>query len=306
MKKYIYILLVLLVMPFVALAQESEEVEQDTIPKKKEKLERAAFESSYIVDNPTNIVLSPRALEVQMQHRFAKMGDWSDLQGIYGPNANIRLAGAYGVHERVTLGFGATKNKMLLDVNAKVAILRQTRSNSMPVNLSYFGDFAYDAREQTETMVPPVNYHQDRYSFFHQLILAKRFTPEFSMQFTTSVSHYNAVYDGMQNDRWAFSLGGRYKITPNTAILVDYSQPLTQFDTSSKPNSEGELIKETRYTNHPGLSLGFEFGTSGHAFQLFISNYSGIVPQENYMWNKNDFFSGDILLGFNITRIYNF
>lgn len=293
-------------MPFTALAQDSKEVEQDTIVKKKEKLERAAFESSYIVDNPTNIVLNHKALEVQMQHRFAKMGDWSDFQGIYGPNANIRLAGAYGVHERVTLGFGATKNKMLLDVNAKVAILRQTRSNSMPLSLSYYGDIAYDAREQTAVMVPPLNYNQDRFSYFHQLIMAKRFTPEFSMQFTTSVSHYNAVYDGMQNDRWALSLGGRYKITPNTAILFDYSQPLTQFDMSSKPNSEGELIKETRYTNHPGLSLGFEFGTSGHAFQLFISNYSGIVPQENYMWNKNDFFNGEILLGFNITRIYNF
>lgn len=306
MKNYIYLLLVLLVMPFKALSQDSEGVKQDTIVKKKEKLERAAFESSYIVDNPTNVVLNHKALEVQMQHRFAKMGDWSDLQGIYGPNANIRLAGAYGIHERVTLGFGATKNKMLLDFNAKVAILRQTRSNSMPVSLSYYGDFAYDAREQTSTMVPPVNYNQDRFSYFHQLILAKRFNSKLSLQFAPSISHYNAVYDGMENDRFAISFGGRYKITPNTSILIDYSQPITQFDVSSKPDFEGELVEETRYTNHPGLSIGFEFGTSGHAFQLFLSNYSGIVPQENYTWNKNDFFSGDILLGFNITRIYNF
>ena len=75
---------------------------------------------------------------------------------------------------------------------------------------------------------------------------------------------------------------------------------------SDKPNADGEMIKETRYTNHPGISLGFEFGTSGHAFQVFISNQWGIVNQENYVWNKNDFFNGDILLGFNITRIYNF
>ena len=101
----------------------------------------------------------------------------------------------------------------------------------------------------------------------------------------------------MSNDRIAVAFGGRYKITPNTSILVDYSQPITQFDVSKD---------ETRYTNHPGLSLGFEFGTSGHAFQVFVSNQWGIVNQENYVWNKNDFFNGDILLGFNITRIYNF
>jgi len=62
----------------------------------------------------------------------------------------------------------------------------------------------------------------------------------------------------------------------------------------------------SNYNPNPGLSLGFEFGTSGHAFQLFITNYAGIVNQENYMYNQNDFFNGDILIGFNINRIYNF
>jgi len=289
MKNYIIILLVLFAVPFVGIAQDNEEVQQDTIIKKKEKLERAAFESSYIIDNPTNVVLNKNALEVMFQHRFATVQNgWEDLAGIYGNGANIRIGGAYGVHERVTLGFGITKTKMLLDFNAKVAILRQTRSEKMPLSLTYYGNFAYDARQQENTNY---NYQQDRFSFFHQLIAARRITPEFSVQGTLSLSHYNTVDVEMRNDMVAFSLGGRYKITPNTAILVDYSQPIT---------------KMSNYNPNPGLSFGFEFGTSGHAFQLFISNYSGIVPQENYMYNNQDFFSGDILIGFNINRIYNF
>jgi len=275
--------------PLTGIAQTNEEVKQDTIVKKKDKLERAAFESSYIIDNNTNVVLRKNALEIMMEHRFATVQNgWEDLAGIYGPNANIRIGGGYGVHERVTLGFGITKNKMLMDFNAKVAILRQTRSGKMPISLSYYGNFAYDARQQENTNF---NYQQDRFSFFHQLIVAKRFSPEFSVQGTLSLSHYNTVDVEMRNDMVAFSLGGRYKITPNTAILADYSQPITQM---------------SNYNPNPGLSLGFEFGTSGHAFQLFISNYAGIVPQENYMYNQNDFFDGDILIGFNITRIYNF
>ena len=289
MKNYIYTLLVLFMIPLTGIAQTNEEVKQDTIVKKKDKLERAAFESSYIIDNNTNVVLRKNALEIMMEHRFATVQNgWEDLAGIYGPNANIRIGGGYGVHERVTLGFGITKNKMLMDFNAKVAILRQTRSGKMPVSLSYYGNFAYDARQQENTNF---NYQQDRFSFFHQLIVAKRFSPEFSVQGTLSLSHYNTVDVEMRNDMVAFSLGGRYKITPNTAILADYSQPITQM---------------SNYNPNPGLSLGFEFGTSGHAFQLFISNYAGIVPQENYMYNQNDFFDGDILIGFNITRIYNF
>jgi len=110
------------------------------------------------------------------------------------------------------------------------------------------------------------------------------------MQVAPSISHYNLVEADMENDMFAVALGARYKISPQTSILVDYSQPFAMGD------SEPE----------PGLSLGFEFATSAHAFQIFVSNYWGIVPQENYMWNQNDFFGGDVLLGFNITRIYNF
>ncbi|MEL4455124.1 DUF5777 family beta-barrel protein [Lutimonas vermicola] len=301
MKNYIYILIVFLILPFTVMAQDSDEVTQDTIVK--EKLERAAFESSYIIENPTNVVLNKNAMEIQMNHRFGIIDNWNDLGGIWGA-ANIRLGVAYGVHERVTLGFGTTKNRRYQDFSAKVAILRQTRSNTMPISLTYFGNMAYDAREQTSTNAPPINYHQDRLSYFHQLIVVRRFSPNFSLQFAPSLSHYNAVYDGMSNTRISVAFGGRYKISPNTSILFDYSQPLTQFDTDKDPGVA--IGANPRFTNHPGMSLGFEFGTSGHAFQLFITNYSGIVPQDNYVWNKNDFFDGKFMLGFNITRIYNF
>ena len=288
MKKYITILFIFLMLPFIALSQEEgANQENDSIPKKvKEKLERPAFESTLIIDNATNVVLSKKAMEVQMQHRFGTFNsDKNDMAGMWGLS-NIRIALAYGVHERVTIGFGTTKDGRYQDFNLKGAILRQTRSEKMPVSVSYYGNFAISA-------LPKENFEhtEDRWSFFNQLIVARRFSPEFSASGTLSISHYNVVENTMRNDMVAFSLGGRYKISPNTAIMIDYSQPLTEF------------IKDNP---HPGISLGVEFGTSAHAFQLFITNYHGIVPQDNYMFNSNDFFNGDIMLGFNITRLYNF
>jgi len=272
-------------LPLTGIAQEDDvKKDKDTIVK--EKLERAAFESSFIIDNPTNVVLNKNAFEAQMYHRFGLINfDQNDMAGIWG-SSNIRLGVAYGVHERVTIGFGASRFDRLIDYNAKVALLRQTRSEKMPVSLTYYGNWTVSA-------LPKENFNNlsDRWSFFNQLIVARRFTPNFSAQATISISHYNIVENTMRNDMVAFSLGGRYKITPNTALLIDYSQPITEF---MKDNP------------HPGFSLGVEFGTSAHAFQLFIGNYNGIVPQKNYMFNQNDFFDGDILLGFNITRIYNF
>jgi hypothetical protein len=288
MKNYILLLFVFLALPFLSIAQEDDAKKEDeTVVKKvKEELEEPAFKSSFIVDNPTNVVLSKKELEIQMYHRFGLLNtDKNDMAGFWG-SSNIRIGAAYGIHERVTVGIGTTKFNRLVDYNMKVALLRQTLSGKMPVSLTYYGNWAIDARSKEN-----FTNLSDRWSFFNQIILARRFSPNLSVQATGSVSHYNIVENTMRNDMVAFSLGGRYKISENTAILADYSQPITKF---MKDNP------------HPGISIGIEFGTYAHAFQLFVSNYNNIVPQQNYMFNRNDFFNGDILIGFNITRIYGF
>jgi len=284
MKNYIKILFVLLMLPVISIAQE-DSTEDTTNVKVKEQLERPAFEGASLIENPTNVLFDKNTLEVQMQHRFGLLNETNTLAGIYGDGANIRIALSWAFHERLTLGYGTTKNSRLQDFFWKAALLRQTRSNSMPFSVSYYGNFTIDARPEAT-----FNLVQDRYSFFNQIIIAKGFSPNVSMQIAPSVSHFNAVGTDMENDMFAIAFGGRVKISPNTAIIFDYSQPITKFDSDPKP----------------GISIGAEFATSAHAFQIFLTNYSGIVPQQNYMKNQNDFFNGDFLIGFNITRIYNF
>lgn len=256
-----------------------------------EKPERPAFESSYIIDNPTNILYSKNTLEIQMSHRFGLInGGTNDLAGIWAP-ANIRIGASYAIHERLTVGFGTTKFDRLQDFNWKVGLLRQTRSNRMPVSISYFGNFVIDARRRENFSLD-----QHRYSYFNQLIIARRFTRTFSMQTGFSVSHYNLVEQRMRNDVIALAMGGRLKVSPQTSVLVEFSQPFIHH------------LDGVSLDNDPkaGFSVGAEFATSGHVFQLFITNLNGIVPQKNYMFNQNDFFKGDFLIGFNITRKYNF
>jgi hypothetical protein len=221
-----------------------------------------------------------------MSHRFGLItGGENDLAGIWAPS-NIHIGASYALHERLTIGGGITKDNRLLDLNWKVALLRQTRSNKMPISVSYYGNWAVDSRKKEN-----FNVTQDRYSFFHTVIIAKRFNPMFSFQIAPSVSHYNLVSKDMDNDMFAVAAGGRVKISPQTAIMIDYTQPVTKFS--------GENPK-------PGLSVGVEFATSAHAFQLVIGNYRGIIPQKNIMFNQNDYFNGDVVIGFNITRLYNF
>jgi len=285
MKKLQLIYVFLLLFPLSFVAQETA---KDSVV---DKPQRPAFESSYIIDTPTDVLPTKNTLEIQMGHRFGLVdGGTNDLIGFWAPS-NIRIGLTYSVHDRVTLGFGTTKFDRLQDFNWKVAILRQTRSDKIPVNVTYFGNFTLDARGKENFLVD-----QHRYSNFHQLIISRRFNQNFSFQIAPSVSHYNLVPQRMQNDVVALSLGGRYKVSPQTAILVDYTHPFIH-------HLDGETLP---MDPEDGFSLGVEFRTSSHAFQLFISSYNGIVPQKNIMFNQNNFFDGDFLIGFNITRLYNF
>lgn len=281
MKNLKIFLALLLASPLIALAQDQDSTAVATV----DKPERAAFENTWLIDNPTNVLYNKGTLQFDMQHRFGTLNGTNDMLGFWAP-ANIRLGVNYSFTDYLTLGIGTQKDSRLVDFNARVALLRQTRSNKIPVSVTFYGNASIDSRTKDN-----FNLTQDRYSYFSQIIIAKRFNTVFSMQVAPSYSHFNVVDQTMQNDQISMSIGGRAKISPQTSIIAEYNQPLTQH----KYNQP-----------YAGFGLGAEFSTGSHAFQVFFSNYKGINPQKNYMYNQNQIGNGDILIGFNITRLWHF
>ena len=304
-------LIVLITMP--ALAQDEETEEEPK--KKKERPARRAFESAWWFDGQTGTVYDKGTLEMIINHRFGtiKPGNY-DLFGIYGPS-NIRIGFAYAPINRLNVGFGYTKNGKILDLFAKYMILQQTRSNSMPISMTYHGIWGIGMNgAPTYQQKRPDNAYviSDHFSYFHQLILMRRFGNKFSAQIAPSYSHQNVVYgewninkdvepadtvgvNYMENDIFGLSIGLRYKVTATTVIMAGYDQPFTSNE-YKKPK--------------PNISIGVEFNTSAHAFQVFVQNNSGIVPQQNFLFNQNDFSNpgsrGAWLIGFNMTRLWSF
>ncbi|MBP6549977.1 MAG: hypothetical protein KA208_05920 [Flavobacterium sp.] len=269
------------------LAQEQKDtiaaVKEDSIPAVKEvEYERAAFESTSLIENQTDRVYAKGTIEMIMNHRFGLVSGTNDLIGIWAP-ANIRLAVNYSITDRITVGFGTTKDARLQDFCLKTALFKQTVDNKMPVSITYYGNWAISA-------LPKENFYHtsDRWSFFNQIIIAKRFNKMFSLQLAPSYSHYNVVDAPMNNDLFAIQFGGRAKVTSTMSILLDVNQPITSQESISKS----------------GFSVGTEFSTVGHTFQIFISNYRGIVNQQSNMFNQYEFFEGDFAIGFNISRTW--
>ena len=266
-----------------ALAQEEEKTEDTG-----KKPARPAFESAQLMELQSVVVPAAKTLEMNMQHRFGLVDNGlTDLYGIYGP-ANIRIGFSYTIINNLAFGFGFAKFKKYLDFNVKYAILKQRKDWSIPVSITYFANAALDAR-------PAENFEKNvhRNSYYHELNIASRITPKLSLQLTPSFSHFNAVDSLYNNDIIGIAVSGRYKFSASSSILFNLIQ---QLNTHQDPS----------FTLQPGIAIGLEAATSGHAFQIIFTSFQGIVPQENLAYNTNDFTKGKFLVGFNITRLWSF
>lgn len=256
--------------------------EEETLAVKEVEYARPTFESSTLIEGQTNRVYSKGTIEMVMNHRFGLVTGTNDLIGIWAPS-NIRIALNYSITDRIAVGFGTTKDSRLQDYSIKVALLKQTVGDKMPVNVTYYSNWAVSALPKEDF------YHtSDRWSYFNQIIIARRFSKGFSAQLAPSYSHYNIVARNMNNDLFAVEFGGRAKLTSTMSLLLDINQPFTSQKNPPKT----------------GFSIGPEISSVGHAFQIFISNYRGIVNQQSNMFNQNDFFKGDFVIGFNINRTW--
>lgn len=114
---------------------------QDTTKKAKDnKPVSNTFNSGIFLENQTYITNGANVFECVINHRFGPLSDGSKTAwGLYDP-ANIRLGVDYGILKNLQVGIGATKNDFLFDGNLKWGIIKQTKSWSIPVSVSYYGN----------------------------------------------------------------------------------------------------------------------------------------------------------------------
>lgn len=247
---------------------------------------RSPFETGMLIDNPTIVSPYKGGLELNIQHRMGTVKNGiTDLFGIYG-SANLRLALNYGITDRIAIGLGTSNYNKSQDLNWKVALIRQNRSGSVPVSLSYYGNVVLDTRAK-QFFGPEERYRGiHRFSYFTEFILARKFNDILSLQVAPSLVYFNAIAPGMENVNLGISAGGRAKILSSSSIIFEYDQSLT---------------KSTALTPKPNAAIGYEIGTATHCFQIFAATYDKIIPQQNLVFNANDAGKGEFVLGFNIT-----
>jgi len=246
------------------------------------------FKATHVINMQTVEGMANGALNFVIQHRFGQLNSGS--YNFFGlDNATLRLGLDYGITDRLTVGVGRSSFQKTFDGFVKYKLLRQTEGAGMPVTLSLLGTISNYTQD-----IPSEPYLDAAYrtAYTTQLLIARKFDRNFSLQVTPTWLHYNlmpTVND--KNDIFALGIGGRMKISKRMSINAEYDYLPT-----------GQVVSTKVYNS---FSLGWDIETGGHVFQLVFSNSQSMIESQYLTQTTGRWGKGDIYFGFNLSRNFN-
>jgi len=249
----------------------------------------ATFKGSRLVNGQSVETRHKRELEFIFSHRFGPMnGGLYEMFGL--DQAYVRLGLEYGLTDRLGIGIGRNSVDKTMDTYLRYKALRQV-VNGMPVTVTAFGNFAIKTSPKKENAGFDITL-QDRLSYTGQLLIARKITPALSLQLMPSFVHKNLIDPDIEKaNQFALGFGGRLKVSRSISLTMEYYYRFDVPDSSPYYNA---------------LGFGIDIETGGHVFQLVITNTQGLTERAFITETSGNFFDGDIHLGFNITRAFQF
>ncbi len=307
MKKILALVTASFLISAFAIAQDDllGELQKEDSAKVKQDIAIATFKSTRIVNMHSVEMTGVGNLQFMIIHHFGPVwsenestgGNFARLLGVNGGVANTYMSFDYSPTTYMNLAMAFAGNATL-EGTAKFKILRQqTGLHNYPLSIATVSIARYNA----SSTVPAENgLEWNKVSYLNQLLVARKFNDNFSLQFIGSWVHNNVISYGAGNGHEIFSvgMGGRMKLTHKTAITFEYSRQLNMYE--DVIDKSGEIVSYS-----PNLiSLGYDWDTGGHIFQFFLSNSqyaSNVLQLSTNPVHSN---MGQWSLGFNLNRSY--
>jgi len=257
--------------------------QDSTVPE----LIKGTFKGTYILNTASVENIGKGVLQVMIMHRFGKVSDGAyELFGL--DNATIRLGLDYGITDRLMVTVGRSSFQKAFDGSLKYRILRQASNKGQPISLSLNAGITY-----TNLRYPDKPYMNGKYrtDYFTQLLLARKFSTNFSLQLTPGWIHYNLVPEAIdKNNVFVLGAGSRLKLTKRLSINAEYNYLFNN-----------QVVTNKVYNS---LSAGLDIETGGHVFQFVFSNSRGLIPTVFLPQTTDSWGDGGIYFGFNISRVF--
>ena len=248
----------------------------------------AAFKTNRVINLHSLESTAAGVLDIKISHRFGMLNRGAyDLFGL--DNATIRIGADYGITNRLTVGFGRSSYEKTLDGFVKYKFLRQSSGKRvMPITAALFASTAVQGLRWANP--DRENYFSSRLTYTYQLVFGRKFSDNFSLQFSPTVVHRNLVKFSIEaNDVYAAAMATRIKLTKRMAINAEYVYLLPD-----------QLVPGYRNS----LSIGFDIETGGHVFQLHFTNSTSMIEKGYITETSGDWLDGGIHFGFNVSRVF--
>lgn len=253
--------------------------------KDEEHVVEATFKGTRLINGHSVETRKKHNLDFIISHRFGELsGGAYELYGL--DQSNIRIGFDYALFDNLSLGIGRNSFEKTVDGYIKYRLLRQTKGGrEMPLSVTLFSSSAIETlKDRTYNLT-----FNNRLAYTYQILIARKFTPSFSFQVMPSYVHFNAITpEQLTNDVYALGAGGRVKLSKRISLNVEYYY---QFEALSV-----ETFNST--------AIGVDIETGGHVFQLQFTSSQAMIEKGFIAETTNDFFTGDIHFGFNVSRTF--
>lgn len=247
----------------------------------------SAFKAGRIINVQSPETSGEGEMNFIIAHRFGRLSDgWYDLFGL--DNAQMRMGLDYGITDRIQVGVARSTFGKTLEGNLKWRFLEQMKGGGSPVSLTGYSVAMRDGLRLPEDGIERKGVH--RMSYVHQLVITRKWSPEFSLAVIPSLVHRNLVdRPDRPNDVSTLGMGFRYKLNRRMSVNGEYHYLLP------RPIEDGL---------HNSLSLGLDIETGGHVFQLHVTNSRGMFERAFLAETPGRWQDGDLYFGFNINRVF--
>lgn len=265
----------------------------------------ATFKASRLINGQTIETISKNHLNFWISHRFGAVNS-GFIANFFGlDEAKIRLGLEYGLTDRWLVGAGRSSLEKTYDLYSKYKVLRQ--SNKVPITVTAMAGWGINTMPTGYIMESgsPMKFSNniERYSYWSQVLVARKFTEKLSLQVMPTLIHVNKVEDpSIPNQLVSLGAGGRYKISQRITLSAEYYYSLRELEDDEDDDYGGSGGFSYPYRN--ALSFGVDIETGGHVFQFHLTNARGMIEKQFIGQNVGAWEKGDIFYGFNIARTF--
>nr|WP_299000362.1 DUF5777 family beta-barrel protein [uncultured Allomuricauda sp.] len=224
-------------------------------------------------------------LEISANTRFWNIPE--DTEAFVADRVTSRFGASYAFTDRFTLGAGVTTFDGIFDAFGKYRLIYQKTGKGSPISITLFQNASL--KTNPGRSINQTDSFSEKLSFGTQLLLARKFTRNFSLQLSPTFIHRNSALSPEDpTNHFALGFGGRYRIGGHVSVTSEYYYLANPIESSN---------------TFDAFSLGVNWELTDLMLQFYMTNSHNIADDVFITQTSNNFNTrdGNFFFGFSAT-----